>query len=207
MIKQVNKLREYAVMSFGAFCMFFAFGAQASLIHTFDHSYLSGNIQINLNVFDDQPGGRYLWEYTVINDGFDPLPGTTNGFSGFELYLPTSIPEIADITPNDLTGWNVNCCSGHPVEWDISRGLGIMPGKTGIFSFTTDPRDVAINNDGWFHTWRNGSQSNIINTSGMHVPWVPGLTPVNVPEPGVMVLFALGMIGLGFVRRLNQKTA
>ena len=44
---------------------------------------------IDLNVFDGQPGGRYLWEYTVHNNSYDPQPGMTNGFSGFELFLPS----------------------------------------------------------------------------------------------------------------------
>jgi hypothetical protein len=172
-----------------------AFGSQpseGSLIFTFLHTYDGGNIDIALNVFDGQPGGRYLWEYTVTNSGYDPNPGTSNGFSGFELFLPSPIPEIADITaPGGIPPWEINCCSGNPVEWDIrnSDGNGVMPGFSGIFSFTTDPRAVAINNDGWFHTWQNNGQTNIITTLGMHVPWVPGL----VPEPGTLALVCLGL--------------
>jgi hypothetical protein len=168
--------------------------SEASLIFTFSHTYAGGSIDIDLNVFDGQPGGRYLWEYTVTNSGYNPNPGTSNGFSGFELFLPTPIPEIADITaPGGIPPWEINCCSGNPVEWDIrnSAGLGVMPGFSGVFSFTTLPRAVAINDNGWFHTWQNNSQTNIISTLGMHVPWVPGLIPI--PEPGTLALTCLGL--------------
>jgi len=151
--------------------------ASATLLGHFDHSY--AGVDIALDLFDGQPGGRYLWRYTVTNNSFDPNPGTSNGFSGFELFLPALIPEIADVSPNPGSSppWEVDCCSGSPVEWDRpnSDGNGVMPGDFGLFSFTTDPRQVAINDGGWFHTWEFDSQTNIITTSGMHVPWVPGL--------------------------------
>lgn len=179
----------------------------AALIHHYDHSYSSGAVDIALDVFDGQSGGRYLWQYTVTNNSYDPNPGTSNGFSGFELYLPSPIPEIADITAPtpgiSATGWVTNCCSGLPLEWDIvnDNGLGVMPGEAGIFSFTTDPRQVAINNEGWFHSWQFGVQTDIIATNGMHVPLVPGLNPV-VPVPAAVWLFGSGMLGLiGVARR------
>lgn len=180
--------------------------AQATLIGTFAHSYTdpvsSGAVDITLRVYDGQPGGRYLWEYTVDNISFDPIPGTTNGFSGFELYLPSPIPEIADVmAPDTIPPWEVNCCSGNPVEWDIrdALGPGVMPGDSGVFSFTTMPRAIAINDDGWFHSWHGGGQVNIVDTPGMHVPWVPGLQPV--PEPSTLSLFGLVVFGLAAIRR------
>lgn len=185
--------------------------AHAALIATHGHSYLSGGVLIDLRVYDGQPGGRYLWEYTVTNSTYDPNPGTSNGFSGFELFLPSPIPEIADITPNlaSTPPWHVDCCSGSPVEWDItdSEGDGIMPGESGIFSFTTDPRDIAINDDGWFHTWQDDVQTDIIGTPGMHVPWVPGLTPISgVPGPGTLLLVGLGAAGMvGAAWRARRK--
>jgi MYXO-CTERM domain-containing protein len=177
--------------------------SEAGLIHSYSHIYAGGDVEIDLNVFDDQPGGGYLWEYTVTNNGFDPNPGTSNGFSGFELFLPSPIPEIADITPNPTSTppWDIDCCSGSSTEWDIpnSDGNGIMPGNIGVFSFTTAPRQVAINDSGWFHTWQNDAQTDIIDTLGMHVPWVPGLVPI--PEPGT---FALAGIGLVLARRRRR---
>ena len=208
MNRQTNGFPSLAAV-IGMFALLFAFNSQANLIGSFNHSYDSGNVLIDLNVFDGQPGGKYLWEYTVSNIGFDPVPGATNGFSGFELFLPTDIPEITDITPNGSSTppWEINCCSGHAVEWDIrdSVGNGVMIGETGIFSFLTDPRDVAINDSGWFHSWRRGGQTDIITTVGMHVPWVPGLSPISTPEPGVVALFAIGLIGLGFATRRRQR--
>jgi hypothetical protein len=168
----------------------FATSANAALIGHFVHNF--GVVDITLDLYDGQPGGRYLWVYTVDNHTFDPIPGTSNGFSGFELFLPSPIPEIADITPNlgTVPPWDVDCCSGNPVEWDRNNtdGNGIMPGNSGTFSFTTAPRLVAINNDGWFHTWQFDGQTDINPTVGMHVPFVEGLPQPdcgnNVLDPG-----------------------
>jgi len=182
-------------------------GLIASHFHTYNDGVSGGDVDITLRVFDAQPGGRYLWEYTVANIDFDPNPGTSNGFSGFELFLPSPIPEIADLTaPSGIPPWEVDCCSGSPVEWDIrnSAGLGVMPGNSGIFSFTTLPRAVAINDNGWFHTWQNDVQTNIVPTIGMHVPWVPGLQPI--PEPGTLALLALTPFALIAGRKGTRKS-
>lgn len=193
----------------------FSSPVHAALIGHFVHDYTS--VVITLDVYDGQPGGRYLWQYTVENISYDPVPGNTNGFSGFETYLPTPIAEIADITPNDGTvpPWEVNCCSGNPVEWDRDNtaGDGIMPGQTGVFSFTTYPRQIAINESGWFHTWQNDLQTYIVDTPGMHVPLVEGLVAIDsaavpfISKTGLLVLISLlgilGMVVLGLKRRSN----
>jgi hypothetical protein len=188
--------------------------ASAAVIHTSVHTFAFGGdpsaVVITLNLSDGLPMGRYLWEYTVDNNSYDPNPGTSNGFSGFELFLPTPIPEIADIEPNPTSTppWEINCCSGNPVEWDIrnSSGLGVMPGESRIFSFTTAPRAVAVNDAGWFHTWQTDVQTDIVPTVGMHVPLVPGLTPI-VPEPGTWTMLAGGGAALLLMRWRSRKKA
>ena len=183
--------------------------ASAAVIHTSVHTYGFGGdlnaVVITLRVSDAQPMGRYLWEYTVENNSYDPAPGTSNGFSGFELFLPSPIPEIADVTPNPASTppWEINCCSGNPVEWDIrnSDGMGVLPGESQIFSFTTNPRLVAINDAGWFHTWQNDIQTDIVPTVGMHVPLVPGLNPI--PEPGTWSM--MGMASAWLLTRWRRR--
>lgn len=204
-----------AILLFGVIALFSLNTANAALIHNSTHIYGFGAdptaVEITLNLYDGQPGGRYLWNYNVLNNGYDPNPGSSNGFSGFEIYLPTGIPEIADIMPNLLsaTPWEVDGYSGHPVEWDRknSMGFGVMPGSSADFSFTTDPRDVAVNNNGWFHTWQNNIQTDIVGTPGMHVPWVPGLTPITqIPEPSSMFLLGVGLLGVATRTVRRKKT-
>jgi len=175
------------------------------------HNY-GGLITIEAKVTDQ--GGSYLWEYTVTNLAFAPVDG--NGFSGFELALPVLVPDIANIT--SPAGWDVNCCSGLPVEWDIEQpGVGILVGDSGVFSFTTDPRLITLST-GWFHSWSPdpGSQIDInyydsfnCGPTGAFTPCagpeVPDVLSPAIPEPSTMVLFATGVVGI--VSRLRRRIA
>jgi hypothetical protein len=149
----------------------------------------------------DNQGSFYLWEYTVQNQSYDPTPGTTNGFSGFELNLPGGfVADLGNVT-NPSAGWENNCCSGLPMEWDIrdTTGLGIMPGSSGIFSFTTLPRSITTANDGWFHTWAGGVQTDLVFYGADNAPFAPDLlTPI--PEPATLLLFGTTAAGLGLAR-------
>ena len=153
-----------------------------ALIFSNSHNY--GVCVIDVQVFNNYFGdtSKYWWKYIVRNFTFDPNPGISNGFSGFELALPVAVPDIGDIDP--LAPWLVNCCSGLPVEWDKtnSGGLGVMPTQTQIFSFTTSPRLISASS-GWFHTWQGDVQTDIINYPAGDEPEVP-----NVLEPIVPVV-------------------
>jgi hypothetical protein len=154
--------------------------APSALIFSNSHNY--GDIQIDVNVYNNYFGDPtyYWWVYIVRNTSYNPDPGNSNGFSGFELALPVNVPDIANIVPQ--APWLVNSFSGQPVEWDLrnSAGLGIMPGNTGQFSFSTLPRLIS-SSSGWYHTWVQDSQAYIVNYPGDNAPEVPNVQEAVVP--------------------------
>lgn len=139
-----------------------ASAASANVIFSNTHSY-GGIVTIDVTVEDNYLGdfGKYWWKYDVTNISFDPNPGTSNGFSGFETALPAGVPDLMDRAAPSA-GWEFDCCSGQPVEYDIrnSAGLGIMPGDSGQFSFTSLPRFIT-NSTGYFHTWQGDGQTDV----------------------------------------------
>ncbi len=158
----------------------------AALLFTNTHAY--GNITIKVEVFDNYLGDftKYHWVYTVTNHTFEPNPGFSNGFSGFELTLPISVPDIGNIAaPDGIGPWIINGFSGLPVEWDLRNtdgapvGGGTLIGQTEVYSYTTLPRLVTLST-GWFHTWEGDIQTNVINYPPADGPEVPDvLAPPN----------------------------
>lgn len=169
--------------------------ALAKTIYTATHFFgFNGDpiaVQIDVEVLDNFLGDntKYLWRYTVTNNSYDPEPGISNGFSGFETALPTSItlPDIGNIS-SPSPSWIIDCCSGEPVEWDIpnSNGFGVMPGQHGVFEFTSRPR-TPISSDGWFHTWTSNYQNYIVyytsGTGSGNGPEVPSVLGTSFVDP------------------------
>ncbi len=130
--------------------------------------------------------------YVVANQSYNPQPGVTNGFSGFQIIFNQPIPELYNQQSPAVGGpWAQNAFSGQfppwGVEWDVQApvGPGIMPGQIGIFSFCTAERvDVIVNSpprdpigqgpNGWAHTWTGFIQTFIFNgpNSIPDDPWV-----------------------------------
>lgn len=162
------------------------------LIFTNTHNYMWNanptGVIIKVDVYDNYLGDftKYHWVYTVTNNNYDPNPPVSNGFTGFELALPVAVPDIADITaPDGIGPWVINCCSGLPVEWDLTNTAGApvaggtMPGQTEMYTFTTSPRLITVSS-GWFHTWETDVQSNIVNYPPGNQPEVPDV----ISNPG-----------------------
>src|SRR5690349_2237219 len=192
-------LLNLSVLAMGLCCGGYGASAFAGLIFSNTHHYGFGGkadaVQIVVDVFDN--GSSYLWQYTVTNNSFDPNPGVSNGFSGFETALPLAVPDLGNVT-SPGPKWETDCCSGQPVEWDIRNedGNGIMPGETGVFSFTSLPR-FRTNSDGWFHSWENNGQTNVTFYADAAAdglgPEVPDVLRPAIPEPSA-VAFLLPML-------------
>lgn len=148
----------------------------------FSNTHIYGDISIKVDVHDNYLGDftKYQWVYTVHNFTFDPVPGTSNGFSGFELALPLFVADIANVTaPDGIPPWLINCCSGQPVEWDLPNANdnvsgGTMPGQTEVYSFSTLPRLITAST-GWYHTWVSNVQTAITYYPTGDAPEVPDL--------------------------------
>lgn len=157
-------------------------GIGGLLFHT-SHDYVSpwGQVIIDVDVYNNYFGdfSKYHWVYTVHNISYEPEPPNSNGFSGFETTLPASVADIGDVAaPDGIGPWQIDCCSGLPVEWDLNNtdgaavGGGTLPGETEVYSFTTSPR-LVVQSTGWFHSWTGDIQNYIFDYppgDGVEVP-------------------------------------
>ena len=121
-----------------------------------------GELQIKVQVSKDY-WGNYKWTYIVKNISYEPSPGFSNGFSGFNIHFPVAVPEFHSQT--GPSGWEMNCCGVIPpfgAEWDIrnSDGYGIPIGGKAVFSFRTAPRELVVYSS-HAHTWISDIQVNI----------------------------------------------
>ncbi len=184
--------------------------AAADTIFSNTHTYGFGGdpnaVVIRVDVISSP--GQYLWQYTVTNNSYDPIPGQTNGFAGFALALCNLVPDLGNVSgpPEWDNSTGIDIPNG--VEWDRDDDDGgIMPGETGVFSFTTLPRPWTLS-DGLFHTWipvpdsTEKTQFDFVYFDGQG-PEVPDgcEPPLTTPVPAGWMLFGIGTLGLGVFRR------
>jgi hypothetical protein len=170
------------------------------------HSYTwtdpesGGMVEFTENVYEGclLPTGEFLphdmtFEYIVLNLSYDPIPGITNGFSGFQILFPQQVPEVHNqISPAIGGPWQQNAFSGQfppwGVEWDVPLpDMGIMPGQTGTFSYCTFEREDVMAepvDSGWVHTWGVPYEEPIIDADGSasRFDGVPGAVEVSIGD-------------------------
>lgn len=164
-----------------------------------------GSISIDVKVYDNFNGDytKNKWDYSISNISFDPVPGESNGFSGFALIFPNAITDLAN--QFGPTGWDMNCCGIEPpggATWDISNssGSGILIGQTADFGFSTNAGECIVVNPCPFcgsfgYTYINGFPSNLF-ASNLTVP---------CPEPPTLTLIGLGSLLISRMRKERAK--
>lgn len=168
--------------------------------------------QIKLIESHFRNGAVDRFDYEVFNISYDPVPGTSNGLSGFTVTFPAPVPELGGIY--NPPGWVVACCAGpfgtppDGVQWDRSVGPGIMPGGAGEFGFLTANRfDIIWDRGfmttpgGWTHSWDQDLGGQIFIFADGQISG-PGAV---VPEPSSLLLLGSGLIALGFLGRRFLK--
>ena len=152
-----------------------------------------GSVVITENVYEgcyDVDGSfnphDMTWEYVVDNIDYDPIPGLTNGFSGFQVIFPGPVDELYNqLSPTIGGPWEQNAYSGvvNGAEWDAPLpGVGIMPGETGVFSFCANEREDVVTEGNWAHTWGLGVPEPIVDADGTvsRFSGVPGAVEVAI---------------------------
>ncbi len=118
--------------------------------------------------------------------GFKPsglIDGTTNFYADWNGSVPNNLPLVGSEAP-----FNAGCPSCGPVNhW---QGVNFSGLAAGFYQFTYVPIGSPSAEWDLLSTQMNG----IFDLTGV----------VNVPEPGTLAMLALGMIGLGVIRKRNS---
>ena len=141
-----------------AFLLLLGPWASADIVSRSVHNYSYGGdedaITIGVTVHDNLNGdpSRFQWIYVVQNNSYDPflLWYTRTGFASFYLDLNDVLLmyEIEDVTAPGAN-WGEYLWRDWPYCWDITSGQGLRPGDSGVFSFSTLPRETVLNAGGF----------------------------------------------------------
>ena len=110
------------------------------LIFTNVHNY--GSVIIQVELFDNYFGDftKYHWVYTVSNLAYDPVPGTSNGFSRCRLSV------LKTACPARRRAWTwirprLFSSKSSPISRFISKI--VLSGSFGVFRFADQPTSAA----------------------------------------------------------------
>ncbi len=183
-------------------------------------------IEEHFNGCSDGHTNEQTYSYTIKNLSYNPVPGTTNGVSGFQVVFAATLDvgerhnELVNGMLPAAAGWDLDTFSGigptMGIQFDRPNpmGLGVMPGFTGVFSFCVGQRaDVVVSGTGvgfgpagWVHSWDSSSGTSIQVFIFHSDQSVPGDKIVKaVPEFGAPLSLITSLATLALIVGVKKK--